>query len=339
MKKLSSINKFIFLLNNVFATILIASFFIPNLIPEKFGIITLLSLIIPAIIILNLLFIIYWILIGFKKQLILSFFVIIVSFLFIPKLYKFNEVKVSAKKEHLKVMTYNVRKFNIYNWLHVENIDTEIKKLINEEAPDILAIQEYRNIENFNLNFPYSYNYITNKNVQSGLAIFSKYPIINKGSVGYDLKSIDAIYIDIIKKNDTIRFYNFRLASTGVVPDQDYFGHKDSERLIKRLGASFKEHQKQVIAINSHVNNCKYKIILAGDLNNTAYSWDYKNIRNDLQDTFLENGKGFGKSYEFLKFPLRIDYIFVDKNIKVIDHKNLHQKYSDHFPIEVTLEL
>jgi len=310
MKKLSSINKIIFLLNNVFATILVASFFIPNLIPEKFGIITLLSLIIPAIIILNLAFIIYWILIGFKKQLILSFFVLIISFLFIPKLYKFEEGKATVNKDQLKVMTYNVRKFNIFNWLHIQNIETEIKKLITEEDPDILAMQEYRNIENFKLNFPYSYNYITNKNVQSGLAIFSKYPIINKGSVGYDLKSTDAIYIDIVKKNDTIRFYNFRLASTGVVPDQDYFGHKDSERLIKRLRASFKEHQKQVIAIHTHVNNCKYKVILAGDLNNTAYSWDYKNIKSDLQDTFLKSGKGFGKTYEFLKFPLRIDYIF-----------------------------
>ena len=74
-------------------------------------------------------------------------------------------------------------------------------------------------------------------------------------------------------------------------------------------------------------------------MNNTAYSWDYTNIKNEFQDTFSESGKGFGKTYEFKKFPLRIDYIFVDEGIKVIDHKNLKQKFSDHYPVLATLEL
>jgi endonuclease/exonuclease/phosphatase family metal-dependent hydrolase len=307
--------------------------------PEKFGIIALLSLVTPALIIINLVFVIFWIIIGFKKQVILSFFVLLLSLLFIPKLYKFNNEKDSASIDHLRIMTYNVRKFNVFNWLKIKNIDAEIKELITNEDPDILMLQEFRNIDNFKLNFPYFYNHIANKNVQSGLAIYSKYPVINEGAVGFNRSGKDAIYVDIVKENDTLRVYNFRLNSTGVVPDEDFFGHKDSEKLIKRLRKSFKTHQKQVDTLTSHVKNCPYKVILAGDLNNTAYSWDYKNIKNEMKDTFLEAGKGFGKTYEFKKFPLRIDYIFVDENIKVIGHKNLKQQFSDHYPIVATLEL
>ena len=339
MKKLSSVNKFIFLLNNIFAVLLMLLFLIPNLKPDDYGIISILSLVAPALIIINLLFVIYWVIIGFKKQLMLSFIVLLLSFIFIPKLYKFNNEIASVKKEHFRIMTYNVRKFNMYNWLNIEDINTKIKELIVNEDPDILALQEYRNLEGFKLNYPYFYNPLTTKKDYSGLAIYSKYPIINKGFIGYKKNVSDAIYADIIKKEDTIRIYNFRLATTGVIPDKDFFGHKNSERLIKRIRRSFKVHQNQIETLNSHLKDCEYRVILVGDLNNTAYSWDYTNIKNEFQDTFSEAGKGFGKTYEFKRFPLRIDYIFVDEDIKVIDHKNLKQKFSDHYPVLATLEL
>ena len=339
MKKLSSVNKFIFLINNVFAILLIISFFIPNLNPEKFNLVSILSLLTPVLIIINFAFILYWIVIGFKKQVILSFLVLLLSLLFIPKLYKFDNEKVRENKERLRIMTYNVRKFNVYQWLNITNIDNKIKDLIITENPDILCLQEYRKLETFKLNYPFNYNYRTINNVQSGLTIYSKYPIINKGSIGDERHSVDAIYADVVKNNDTIRIYNFRLESLGVIPNKYYFGHENSERLIKRIRRSFIFQQTQISLINNHINNCKHKVILTGDLNNTAYSWAYKNIKSEMKDTFIIKGNGFGKTYEFIKFPLRIDYIFVDDDITVIDHQNLRQKFSDHYPIVATLEL
>ena len=44
----------------------------------------------------------------------------------IPKLYKFNNEKDSISIDHLRIMTYNVRKFNVFNWLKIKNIDTEL---------------------------------------------------------------------------------------------------------------------------------------------------------------------------------------------------------------------
>jgi len=335
--KLSLINRILFLLNNVFAIALVIAFVIPKLSPKDYGVLSILSLATPALIVVNLIFVIYWTLVGFKKQLLLSFFVLLLSLIFIPSVYEFN-TSATAKKNSLHIMTYNVRKFNIYKWLDIANIDTKIKDLINTENPDILCLQEYRKMETFKLNYPFDYNYLTVNNVQPGLAIYSKYPIINKGSIGDERHSVDAIYADVVKNNDTIRIYTFRLESLGVIPNKDYFGHENSERLIKRIRRSFIFQQNQIQSLNDHINNCKHKIILTGDLNNTAYSWAYKNIKNDLQDSFLEAGNGFGKTYEFKKFPLRIDYIFADKDMNIINHKNYTEKFSDHYPVSATIE-
>jgi len=344
--KLSLINKIFFLLNNVLAIALVVSFFIPKLSPEKYGILSLLSLLTPALIILNFIFVIYWTLIGFKKQLILSFFVLLLSIIFIPPVYKFYNNDDASNKNSLSIMTYNVRKFNKYKWLKIENIDLKISQFINEEKPDILALQEYKNLKSFKLEYPYYSNplknlysnQVENKKYRINQVIFSKYPIINEGLIRHTKFLVCGMYIDIVKKKDTLRVYNFHLESLGIIPSEDYFGHKDSEKLIKRLSSSFKNQQQQIDTLNNNIKNCKYKVILVGDLNNTAYSWAYKNIKNNLQDSFLEAGKGFGKTYEFKKLPLRIDYIFVDKSIRIINHKIFKQQYSDHYPISATVE-
>lgn len=344
--KLPIIYKIIFLLNNIFAFALIISFFIPNLGPEKYGLITLLSLLTPALIIINLIFIIFWVLIGFKKQVILSIFVLLLSLIFIPPVYKLYKGNAKKNGNSLTIMTYNVRKFNKYKWLKIENIDSLIGDFITKESPDIVALQEYNDIKSFKLAYPYYSNPlknlysdpVENKKYRVNEAIFSKYPIIKEGLVRHTKFLSSTMFVDIVKNNDTIRIYNFHLESLGVIPNEDYFGHKNSEKLIKRLLSSFKIHQKQIDTINYHIRNCKFKVVLAGDLNNTAYSWDYKHLKNELQDTYLQSGKGFGKTFDFKKLPLRIDYIFVDKRLKITGHKNFKQKYSDHYPVLVSLE-
>ena len=79
---------------------------------------------------------------------------------------------------------------------------------------------------------------------------------------------------------------------------------------------------------------------MTGDFNNTAYSFIYKEIiGDDLVDTFKEAGNGFGKTYDFKFFPLRIDYILSDKAFTVNGYKTYDVKLSDHYPIKATLKL
>ncbi len=343
--KLSFFNRILFLINTLFAVGLLFSLLLPKLAPEQFGFLSLISLVVPIFIILNVFFVLYWIFSGFKKQLLQSFLVLLLSYFFMPQLYKFSDADQDKEVSSLSIMSYNVRKFNMYKWIKTDSIEVSIKNFIKKENPDILVLQEYRNLKNFVLDYPYYINPlldnysepVENNKHKTDLAIYSKYPIINNGLIKYSKFLASSMFVDIVKNKDTLRVYNFHLASLGVIPDEDYFGYKDSKNLLKGIRHSFKIQQQQIDTLNAHMKTSKYKIILAGDLNNTAYSWAYKNIKNNLQDSFLKAGKGFGKTYKFKIFPLRIDYIFVDKNIQINTHKNYQEKYSDHYPLKATI--
>jgi len=82
-----------------------------------------------------------------------------------------------------------------------------------------------------------------------------------------------------------------------------------------------------------HRKACPYKIIISGDFNNTAFSWAYSKLKSDLNDTFIEAGKGFGKTYSFNNYPLRIDFILADSYFKINEHINYEVKLSDHEPV------
>ena len=77
---------------------------------------------------------------------------------------------------------------------------------------------------------------------------------------------------------------------------------------------------------------------MCGDMNNSAFSYVYRNIKGDLNDSFEEAGEGFGKSYDFNYYPARIDYIFVDKKFEVKKFRSFPEIIdSDHFPVMAIL--
>jgi hypothetical protein len=45
--------------------------------------------------------------------------------------------------EKIKVMSFNVRLFDLYNWTHNEEVKSKIIELIKKQKPDIICFQEY----------------------------------------------------------------------------------------------------------------------------------------------------------------------------------------------------
>ena len=238
----------------------------------------------------------------------------------------------------VKIMSYNVRMFNHYKWSEDSTIPAKIESLIRDNKPDILTIQEFSKKEN--LTFDYPYNFIKTKGEKNkfGMAIFSKYPIINQGSLQLENTSNNIIFADVRIDADTIRIYNYHLQSLKINPEEENFGEKDSKVLVANLNEKFKEQAYQAEKFLVHEKNWKGKKIVCGDLNNTAYSWVYNKIRGDKKDAFLEAGNGFGKSFDFW-FPMRIDFIFTDETIAVNDFYVINQKLSDHYPIVANISL
>ena len=81
------------------------------------------------------------------------------------------------------------------------------------------------------------------------------------------------------------------------------------------------------------------KIIICGDCNSTQYSKAYRALKKERQDTFLKKGFGLGTTYNLLGYPLRLDYVLVDKGFDILSHENFKLGYSDHEPIMTRLKL
>lgn len=330
MKNLGLIDKFIFILNSLFATLLLLSYLNYYISPNTITFFSLISLVIPVLIVINLLFAVYW-LIRLKKQILLSLFVLAIGYQYIAKFYTFREKEV-LMTDDVKIMSYNVRMFNLYNWINEKNVDEKIYDFINAKDPDILCIQEYHSSLKKGLKYPYEYVKISNENNHFGHAIFSKFKIINSGSLNFSNSGNNAIFADIIKNRDTIRVYNIHLESLNLSPKEDYFTQENSEKFRRRVEKAFKIQENQAILIADHIKKTNLKSIICGDFNNTAFSWVYHHLKKGKNDAFEVAGKGFGRTYDY-KLPVRIDYILTDDLIKVNNFKTYEVKFSDHFPI------
>ena len=225
----------------------------------------------------------------------------------------------------------------------IENI--EKKKLsintdfLNEKNPDIICLQEYQNSEFKIHNYPYVYEKLRGDNLKYGQAIFSKYPIINKGSVDFNSSSNNAIFSDIKIMNDTIRVYNIHLQSFSFEKVNPLINiNKKNEMVIKNISDTFIQQEQQVNELKKSIKNSPYKVIVTGDLNNTAFSYVYKELSKSLNDAFKAKGNGLGITYNYNFIPLRIDFVFTEELFKINSFKTFKLNLSDHEPIYTELK-
>ena len=339
MKNLKGYEKLVFFINSVAALILLLSYLLPYLPPKDFAFLSVLSLAVPLLIILNLAFVLYWLLKA-KKHLLLSALVLLLGYGKVLSLYKFTSSKQIEDSESVSIMNYNVRLFNLYNWIDKENVEESIVNLIEDEAPDIISFQEYHPHENVDLSmFPFKFEDLSGERVRYGQAIFSKFPIINSGSVEFPNTANNAIYADVVKGNDTLRVYNVHLQSLGIEENLEDLDREDSERVLKRARETFKMQQEQAELFVNHKESAPYKVVICGDFNNTAFSYVYKEIKGELKDAFEEAGNGFGRTFDFRYFPIRIDFILVEEAFQVNNFKAFEEKLSDHYPVLTEISL
>ena len=330
MKKLSLLDKLIFLINSVLATLLLLSYVVPYISPKTIPQISLVSLTVPFLIITNTLFLIYWVL-KLKKQFVISALVLSMGWIISASFYQFSEKKKTLNDD-IKVMSYNVRMFNHYNWNEDAELDQKAFDFITQKSPDILVLQEFYQSPKISFSYPHKYIKTRSKSNKFGLAIYSKYKIVNSGSFNFKKSANNIIFADILKKNDTIRVYNLHLESLKINPNKEYFGEENNEKLFVRLQSTFKKQAAQTEQFLAHEATWKGKKIICGDFNNTAYSWVYNKISSNKKDAFVEAGKGFGKTFDY-PFPMRIDFILTSSKIEVNQFTTFDEKYSDHFPI------
>lgn len=338
MKKLGLFDKFIFVLNSLAATALLFSYLLPLIPPKTFPLLSVLSLGVPVLIILNALFLVYWLL-RIKRQILLSLIILLLGYNYITSFVRFSGSETDEKGiADFSLMSYNVRMFNAYEWSPRKDLPEKITGFIKQQNPDILCVQEhYIGAAELADVYPYEYVKLKGKNAEFGSAIFSKYPIINQASLDFPHNgNNNAIYTDIvIDKKDTLRVFNVHFQSLNIKPGINDLQKEDSKKLLGRIGYGFSLQQEQAEMLLKELNKSPYKTIVAGDFNNTSFSYIYDLIEQDgrFNDAFLEAGSGFGKSFKLNYFPLRIDFLLIENNMEITEFKKYDVDYSDHYPV------
>ncbi|MBC31522.1 MAG: endonuclease [Muricauda sp.] len=321
-----------------FAFLLFASYFVQYAPIRYFPILSFLSLMVYYLMIINFLFMIFWMLSKKRNYAIPSLCILLLNFLFFDSFFK-----VPYKKGQdiggLTILSYNVRAFDLYDWIPEKDTGNQIVEFTLGLDPDILVFQEFdnRRTKDFE-SYPYKFvNYIFHNGKKYVVqAIFSKYPIIDKGALDFPNTTNNSIYVDLLYNHDTIRVYNGHLQSLRLYPSA--ISKENSGRLFKRLTNTFVKQEEQVEILKKHLSQVNYPTIICGDLNNTPFSRIYKLLKGDMLDTFNEAGRGFGRTYSLMDMPFRIDYIFADRSFEVLDHQNFDVELSDHYPIMATLK-
>jgi endonuclease/exonuclease/phosphatase family metal-dependent hydrolase len=253
--------------------------------------------------------------------------------------FKLSDNLERVSPDTISVMSYNVRLFNLYNWID-SDVENDIISFIGSQEPDVINMQEYRSTERFSLDkYQFQHSSLSDGKTSYGLATFSKLPIVNKGIIKSDNLSTIAIFIDVKKYSDTLRFYNIHLQSFKLESELEILDQNNSDKILNIFDNTFKIQENQSNIISKHIENSPYKVVVSGDFNNTAYSYVYNLLKGDLVDSFDSAGSGFGSTYNFKYFPMRIDFILMDKTFRVNDFKTFSQNLSDHYPIVSTFNL
>ncbi|MBC3759979.1 endonuclease/exonuclease/phosphatase family protein [Hyunsoonleella sp. SJ7] len=284
---------------------------------------------------MNLLIGLFW-LMKRGKYALLHLFALILFFLCFSSPLQLNFFGETEESGAISFMCFNANNFSSTE--DFRNV-SEAQKLIDfvkKENPDIVCFQEFSKFE-FEGFSHYPYYFVGYRpNYEKTLqVIYSKYPIIDKGYIDFPDTRNQTIYADVDIDGTIVRIYNIHLQSYQLIFDETmgvskFFGQiKDGQ--IKQ--------KEQVKIVLEHASKFDGKVIFAGDFNSNPYSQNYRKLKGDKKDTFVNAGTGIGTTYRFANYPFRIDFVLVDPSIDVVSHQNFKVNLSDHEPILTHLKL
>lgn len=349
----------ILLINLAFALCLSITLMAGNINPNSFPLISTLSLLFPYLLIINVLFFIFWI-IRFKKSALISGIVLLLSFSAVGRTFQFFRGKPDLQNSEttVKVLTYNTMSSFDFKKYSEQDTLSGFGYILSQNA-DILLLQEFctsekpehitnEDINKIFKNYKYQYIWYRNNSVPlqtSGMAIFSKFPIIKKQNI--DIKSAynTAIYADIEINDSIYRFFNLHLESNKitvmdnalideVIDNPGNTNLSETTRFFaQKLSEAAKIRAGQAEQIAKLIKESPYKTVVCGDFNDVPLSYTYSTVSKELADAFVESGKGLGLTYDKGIYKLRIDYILYNKDLKTSDLQVDQKRYSDHYPV------
>lgn len=354
--------------NAVEVFIFLLSCAVPHLHPRYTGFLGFLGLGFPYLLLLNLVFLVWWLVILRPHYALISGIALVLA---VPNLlvsFAFHRPVPFDRKRApgtLRVVTWNVARFLELkrNTNEKSRKRLEMIELIRRQDADVLCLQEfhtstngdyYDNIEPIRaLGYPFyyfSYDRDGDNHYYSSI-IFSRIPFVDTGRARYPRPTLADVlmYADLRFAGDTIRIYNTHLQS-------NQFGIKDYERIgritngsdslvansrsiLRKVKRAFLLRSIQADMAHELMGNAPHPRILCADLNDVPTSYTYFTMRGRMQDAFLKKGSGIGRTFSGLAPTLRIDYIFADPRFRVRQFGRVVRGLSDHYLLVADLEL
>jgi len=343
---------------------LLTSIFAKFISPDLFWLPAFFGLAFPYLFLLNLLFVLYWLL-QFKPIVLFGLLALLISLPTARRYLQWSSVAEKTNAKVFKVTSYNSMLFDLYNWKKNKENRSKILTELSEINPDILCVQEFYTSEDINdynnldtvkaiLNTRYVHHEYTTtlrKNDHWGMATFSKFPIVNQGKIVFNTRSNNlCIFSDVLVGSDTIRVYNVHLQSISFSKEDNKFLDEvvseknatneleNSKSILRRLKRAFVKRSRQADMVALHMSTSPHRIIVCGDFNDTAASYVYHRLSQNLNDAFIQKGAGFGRTYAGEWPQFRIDYILYNKDLVCIDYKRDEETFTDHYPVTAYFE-
>ncbi|NOR86336.1 MAG: hypothetical protein GQ527_01880 [Bacteroidales bacterium] len=325
---------------------------------------TILGLIFPAIVIVNVLFFLLW-LVLLKRYLFYSLLAIILSYsLILDHIQITGNGQVAPSDSTISILSFNARNLSNTNLNRGDKmIRAQILEFVATENADIYCFQEFQtyptkgvnSVKDYQNRFASKYVYTTpylQKNTHEFvdlLTVFSKYPIKNSYDFYLDGKAY-GFFVDIEINGKLYRLFNLHLESNHFGRNEyEIFTEKEAvlnERkrnqliwLLQKLKKYSVKRSYQARTIRNEIEKSPYPVIVSGDFNDTPASYSYQHISSGLKDAFHEQGKGYSNTYNGKLPPMRIDFLLFDRKIDIVKYEVLKPDFSDHFPLIVSLEL
>lgn len=251
-------------------------------------------------------------------------------------------------RSDITIMSYNVEGF-------ASGLEGTAE-FIRSQEPEILCIQEFycqsaarKTYVDSLIALPHqthSYTDTNNSGGGSGLALYSRWRIIDWGEIRFEKSRNSAMWADILVGGDTLRIFNCHLQSTSVSRSdveyvEDFVREETASRtrnIASKLRRSFRVRAAQADTLAPLISNSPHKTIVCGDFNDTPMSYAYTRIRGPLKDAFVQSGKGAPNTYKGLFNVLRIDHILLQNGLRAVSYDTPSGPYSDHKPVVVGLK-
>ena len=352
----------VLLANLIVLGVFLISAFSDHISPQTIIYASFLGLIFPFLLIVVILFLLYWI---FRKRwyAFITLFVLLLCWEPITRYVPYHILggtKTSADSTQIiKLLTYNTCGLGQNG---SKKSGPELLEFIKNQDADIVCLQEYtfhnrpdklteNKIKETLSAYPYYIYTPASANYNSGVALFSKYPIEQVKAINYESLYNSSCFYKLNINGNHVALINNHLESNQLSrEDREFYNqmiqHFDSNKLqevrttlIHKLKKAYIVRSVQADTIHNMIEALDMPVIVCGDFNDTPISYCYQRIRGSLSDAFRESGFGPGITYHEQRFLFRIDHIFHSKTMHAFNAKVHHVMYSDHYPVSVSLIL